>query len=111
MQRYTLFLKNKINLLKNDKILFLNEMEWEVSYSQNTGLFGALRLKDLPIIQINPYGVFFDFIRLAQTLFRLRLHDFAPARHNQCNIASALAYSQNSPISRLFTFVHQHVTD
>ena len=36
-------------------------MEWEVGYSQNTGLFGALRLKDLPIIQINPYGVFFDF--------------------------------------------------
>jgi hypothetical protein len=33
--------------------------------SQNTGLFGALRLKDLPIIQINPYGVFFDF---AQTV-------------------------------------------
>jgi hypothetical protein len=28
---------------------------------QYTGLFGALRLKDLPIIQINPYGVFFDF--------------------------------------------------
>ena len=32
---------------------------------KNTGLFGALRLKDLPIIQINPYGVFFDF---AQTV-------------------------------------------
>ena len=65
MQRYVCFLKNKINLSKNDIFLFLNEIEWEVGYSQNTGLFGALRLKDLPIIQINPYGVFFDF---AQTV-------------------------------------------
>ena len=32
-----------------------------VCYSQNTGLFGALRLKDLPIIRINPYGVSLDF--------------------------------------------------
>ena len=69
MQRYVCFLKNKINLSKNDIFLFLNEIEWEVCYSQNTGLFGALRLKNLPIIQINPYGVFFDFIRLAQKLF------------------------------------------
>lgn len=62
MQRYVCFLKNKINLSKNDIFLFLNEIEWEVGCSQNTGLFGALRLKDLPIIQINPYGVFFcDF--------------------------------------------------
>lgn len=63
MQRYICFLKNKINLSKNDIFLFLNEIEWEVGYSQNTGLFGALRLKDLPIIQINPYGVFFDFVQ------------------------------------------------
>lgn len=65
MQRYVCFLKNKINLSKNDIFLFLNEIEWEVGSSQNTGLFGASRLKNLPIIQINPYGVFFDF---AQTV-------------------------------------------
>ena len=68
MQRYVCFLKNKINLSKNDIFLFLNEIEWEVGYSQNTGLFGALRLKDLPIMQINPYGVFFCDFR-PSTLF------------------------------------------
>lgn len=34
MQRYVCFLKNKINLSKNDIFLFLNEIEWEVGYSQ-----------------------------------------------------------------------------
>jgi hypothetical protein len=81
MQRYTLFLKNKINLLKNDKILFLNEMEWEVSYSQNTGLFGALRLKDLLIIQINPYGVFFDFF-CGASVQRSQYGHFFPSVNN-----------------------------
>jgi hypothetical protein len=36
-----------------------------MGYLQYTGLFGALRLKDLPIIQINPYGVSFCDLRLS----------------------------------------------
>lgn len=37
MQRYVCFLKNKINLSKNDIFLFLNEIEW------GGGLFAKYR--------------------------------------------------------------------